>query len=84
MIRSHVASSHFLFERARCFPVHELFWFCLVQVSTTQFCSFPSFFMARVSDGTDVPISPLLASSSNMGSPGGSLPDLEGTGFGAS
>ena len=22
------------------FPVHEPFWFCLVQVSTTQFCSF--------------------------------------------
>ena len=37
--------------------------------------------MARVSDGTNVPISPAAASSSNMGSPNGSLPDLEGTGF---
>ena len=25
------------------FAVHERFWFCLVQVSTTQICSFPSF-----------------------------------------
>ena len=37
--------------------------------------------MARASDGTDVPISPLLASSSNMGSPDGSLPELDGTGY---
>ena len=66
------------------FPVHELFWFCLVQVSTTQFCSFPSFLMARVNDGTRVPISLAPASSSNMGSLDGSLPDLEGTGFRAS
>ena len=40
--------------------------------------------MARASDGTDVPVSQLLASSSNMGSPNGSLPDLEGTGCRAS
>ena len=62
------------------FSVHERVWFCLVQVSTTQFCSFP-FLMARVSDGTNVPISPAPASSSNVGSPNGSRPDLEGTGF---
>ena len=37
--------------------------------------------MAHVSDGTNVPISPAPASSSNMGSPSGSLPDLQGTGF---
>ena len=37
-------------------PVHERVWFCLVQVSTNQFCSF-SFLMARVSDGTNLPIS---------------------------
>ena len=37
--------------------------------------------MARVSEGTDVPVSPARASSSNMGSSDGSLPDLEGTGF---
>ena len=35
--------------------------------------------MARVSDGTNVPISPLPASSSNTGSPHGSLPELDGT-----
>ena len=40
--------------------------------------------MARMSDGTNVPISPAPASSSNTGSPNGSLPDLEGTGFRAS
>ena len=37
--------------------------------------------MARASDGTGVPVSPLPASSSNMGSPNGSLPDFDGTGF---
>ena len=78
-IRSHFGSSHFLLERARCFSSSRAFWFCLVQVSTTQFCSFP-FLMARVSDGTNVPISPAPASSSNLGSPNGSLPDLEGVG----
>ena len=59
---------------------HELFWFCLVQVSTTQFCSFPAFLMARVSDGTNVPIPPAQASSSNFGSPNGSGSDLDGLG----
>ena len=39
--------------------------------------------MARASDGTDVPVSPLPASSSNLGSPDGSLPDLEGVGNGS-
>ena len=37
--------------------------------------------MARASDGTDVPVSLLPASSSKIGSPNGSLPDLEGTGY---
>ena len=37
--------------------------------------------MARVSDGTDVPLSLVPASSPNMGSHNGSLPDFEGTGF---
>ena len=37
--------------------------------------------MARVSDGTDVPVSPVPASSSNVGSPNGSLPELDGTGY---
>ena len=40
--------------------------------------------MARASDGTDVPVSPLPASSSYLGSLDGSLPDLEGTGYRAS
>ena len=40
--------------------------------------------MARASDGTDVPVSPIPASSSNMGSPDGSLPDFEGTVYRAS
>ena len=62
------------------FPVHERFWLCLVQVSRTQFYSFPAFLMARVSDGTNVPISPAPTSSSNLVSPNGSLPDLEGAG----
>ena len=63
------------------YPVHERFWFCLVQVSTTQSCSFSFFLMARASDGTDVPVSPVPASSSNVGSPNSSLPDLDATGF---
>ena len=67
VVRSHFGSSHFLFERARCFSRLRAFWFCLVQVSTTLFCSF-SFHMARVSDGTNVPKSPAPSSSSNMGS----------------
>ena len=62
------------------FPVHERFWLCLVQVSATKFCSFTAFLMARVSDGTNVLISPAPASSSNLGSLNGSLPDLEGVG----
>ena len=33
--------------------------------------------MARVSDGTHVPVSPFPAFSSTVGSPNGSLPDLE-------
>ena len=40
--------------------------------------------MARASDGTDVPVPPLPAYSSNMGSPNGSLPELEGSGYRAS
>ena len=79
LIRSHFGSSHFLFERALFFP----FKSCLVLSYPSvynQFCRF-SFLMARVSDETNVPISPAPASSSNVGSPNGSLPDLEGTGF---
>ena len=63
------------------FPVHELFWFCLVQVSTIQFCGFSFFLMARASDGTNVPVSQVPASSFNMGSPDGSLPDFDGAGY---
>ena len=46
------------------FPVHERFWFCLF--------SFSFVLMARASDGTDVPVSPMRASSSNMESLDGS------------
>ena len=37
--------------------------------------------MARVSDGTDVSENLVPVPSSNLGSPDGSLPDLEGTRF---
>ena len=50
-------------------PDHELFWFCLVHVSTTQFCSFPPVLMKSLDDGSDVPISLM---------PIGSGPDLDG------
>ena len=73
LIRSHFAQEPFPVRNVHgVFPVHERFWFCLVQV-----------WHVRV-NGTDVPVSPLPASSSNMGSPNGSLPDLEGTGYRAS
>ena len=62
------------------FLVREPFWSFLVQVFTTQFCSSPPVLMASVDDGSDVPISPLLGTSSNYGSPNGSRPDLDGMG----
>ena len=40
--------------------------------------------MAHVGDGTDVSVSLVPAASSNIGSPHGSLRDLEGTGYRAS
>ena len=61
-------------------PVHERFWFGLVQVSTTQLCSFLLVLMASVDDGSDVPISPMAGTSSKYGSPDGSGPDLNGMG----
>ena len=59
---------------------HELFWFCLVQVSTTTFRCFPPVFMPRVDDASDrpVPPSPVQLSSSNFGSLNGSGPDIDG------
>ena len=76
-IRSHFASRAISCSNVHgVLPVHERFWFCLVQVSTTQFCGFPPVLMARPSDGTDVLVSPLLVSSLNVGSPNGSLPEL--------
>ena len=66
-----------MFERARCFSrSRALLVLPCPSVSTTQFCGFPPVLMARASDGTDVPVFPLPVSSSNMGSPNGSLPDL--------
>ena len=53
--------------------------------SSQERCGFQSFLMARASDGTDVlPVSPVPASSSNVGSPNGARPDFEGTGYRAS
>ena len=65
------------------FLCRELFWFCLVQASTTQFCCFPTVLMAHIDDASDrpVPPSPVQHSSSNFGSPNGSAPDLDGTGI---
>ena len=85
-IRCHFGSSHFLFERARGFSLFTSFsgFVLSMCLQPTQFCSFSFSLMARVCDGTNVPMSPAPASSSNMGSPHGSLPDLEGTGFRAS
>ena len=40
--------------------------------------------MTRASDGTRVPVSPLPAASSDVGSPNGSIPDLDGTEYRAS
>ena len=53
-------------------PVHERCWFCLVQVSTAHFCCFSLVLMASVDDGFDVPVSLMLGTSSNFGSPNGS------------
>ena len=59
------------------FPVHDPFWFCLVQMSTTQICGFPPALMANVDDGSDVPICPMPGTSSNYLSLDG---DLDGMG----
>ena len=80
-LRSHFGSSHFLLEHALCFSCFTSFlWFCRVQVSTTQFCSFPPVLMANVDDGWEVRISPEPDTSLNHGSPQGSGPDLDGMG----
>ena len=76
---SHFGSSHFLFERAYDFLRHELFWFCLVQVSTTQFCSHLLPWRVLTMDQTCQ--SPVQLTSSNFGSPNGSGPDLDGMGI---
>ena len=62
---------------------HELFWFCLVQVSATQFVFFfPPASMAHIDDASDrpVPESPVQFTTSNVGSPDGSGSDLDGMG----
>ena len=78
--RSHFGSSHFLFERARFFSRSRAFLVLSCPSAYNPVSSFPPFPMARGCDGTDVPVSPLPAFSSNIGSPNGSLPDLERTG----
>ena len=85
---SHISSVATLAQAISCsnlrmfFLRHKLFWLCLVQVSTTQFCCFPLVLMARVDDVSDrpVPPSPVQLSSSNFGSPNGSALDLERAG----
>ena len=52
---------------------HELSWLCLVQQSTNLFCVFPS-------PLKPVPDSPVPTSSTNVGSPDGSVPGLHGIG----
>ena len=85
IIRSHLGS-----RAISCSNVHGVFPFTSAAGFALSKCLQPCFVgshlfsMARVSDVTDVPVSPLPASSSNMGSPNGSLPDLEGTGYRAS
>ena len=66
------------------FPFTSASGFALSNFYNPVFVVFPPVLMARASDGTDVPVSPVPASSSNLGSPNGSLPDLEGTGYRAS
>ena len=69
-IRMRSVASHFVYERARCFSrSRALLVLPCPSVYNPVLC------------GTNVPISPAPDSSSNMGSPNGSLPDLEGTRF---
>ena len=84
-IRSHFWLKPFLVQACIWFSYVTSFsgfvWFCLVLVSTTQFCCFPPAFMACVHDGSNVPVSPIPTTSSIFGSPHGSTPDFEGTGI---
>ena len=66
------------------FPFTSASGFSLCKCLQPSFCCFPLVHMAHVSDGTDVPVSPLPASSSNVGSHDGSLLDLQRTGYRAS
>ena len=66
------------------FPFTRVSRFALSKCLQPSFVVSHLFLMARVSDGTHVPISPAPASPSNVGSPIGSLSDLEGTGYRAS
>ena len=80
-IRSLFGSSYSLFERALCFScVTNISGFVLSNCLQHIFVVFPSVLMARVGDGSDVPISLLPVSFSNFGSPDGSCPDLEKVG----
>ena len=57
--------------------------FCIPKEITLVICITQKDFCTPQKAHPDLgtPLSPVPASSSNMGSPGGSLPDLEGTGF---
>ena len=63
------------------FPVLERFWLSCPSVYNPSFCSFPSFLMARASDGTDVPVSLMLCTFSNYCSPDGSGSNFDGQGY---
>ena len=84
-IRSHFGSNHILFERARCFfPFTSVSGFVLSKCLQPSFVvSHPFSWHVRVMERM-CQFLPVPASSSNMGSPNGSLPDIEGTGYRAS
>ena len=80
-IRGHFGSSHFLFERARCFfSFTNSFGFVLSKCLQPSFAVSQLFSWLFLSDGTNVLISSALASSSHSSSLNGSGSDLAGMG----
>ena len=78
MVRQNVQSVTFLAQESFLVrPCTVFFPFTSASCFLLSKCLQPSsvvshILMARASEGTDVPVSPVLASSSNMGSPDGS------------
>ena len=77
--RSHFGSSHFLFERARCFSRSRAFLVLSCPSVYNPVLKFPSSLMARMGDGANVPISSPPASFSNFGFSNSAGSDLDGT-----